>query len=117
MATAARPLEAVLEVEAAALREEVGVEVETELDLPTSVPTGAGLAAVRVAQELLALAARRAEVTTLRVGPDGGDLVVRVDARDDSGAPMAPVTLDVPPGSLEVDGDTVRIRHALADGG
>ena len=65
-----------VEVEAAAVREEVGSVIEIDWLVDGPVPPGDGLLLVRSAQELLARAARSVEDGVLVVSRDGDDLVL-----------------------------------------
>lgn len=108
------PLRVALDIEAAAVREEVGAVVDLLVELPAAVTPGASLAVLRVVQEQLAVAARRGEVTTVAVGAEGADVVVRVTPLDADGAPLPPDPIAVPPSRIDVDGHAVRLRDALA---
>lgn len=110
----APPLPVALEIEAAAVREEVGAVVDLTVDLPAGTTAGASLATLRVTQELLALAARKGEVTTVAVGAEGTDIVVRVAAFDAESTPLAPDVLALPPSRIEIADGVARLRDALA---
>ncbi len=88
-----------VEIEASALREEVGAFITIEWDAPPSADPGRQHLVLRVAQEILAAAAREPEASTLRVsggsasdsGDSGtgngeaasGDVVLELVATDD----------------------------------
>ncbi|QXC62837.1 hypothetical protein KSP35_08680 [Aquihabitans sp. G128] len=113
LAAALHPLWTALEIEVAAVREEVGAVVDLDVDLPGTVTPGASLATLRVAQELLATAARKGEVTTLRVAADGDDLVVEASSVDADGQPVPLSALVLPPSRLDAEPGVVRLRGAL----
>ncbi|CAN5630499.1 hypothetical protein BH10ACT1_BH10ACT1_40770 [soil metagenome] len=115
LAGAQHPLWTALEIEVAAVREEVGAVVDLDVDLPDVVTAGTSLATLRVAQELLATAARKGEVTTLRVSVDGPDVVVAVESVDGEGEPIELPVLAVPPSRIEAGPGGVRLRGALAE--
>lgn len=94
-ATAPDQLKLAVEVEASALREEVGTRIDVAWDLSIELPEEASLLVLRLAQELLADAAIRAETLELRVGPgdDGEDgVAVALRALDEEGE-LVPVAL------------------------
>ena len=68
LADAAEPLREALQIELDAAREEVGVEVELAAELPADLTIAGSLLALRVAQELLAPAVRRGELTSVQLG-------------------------------------------------
>jgi hypothetical protein len=70
------PLRVAIEVEAAALREESGAEIDIDWDLPMRLDTSRSLIVLRAAQETLAAAARLADTVVLGVLADGGDVVL-----------------------------------------
>ncbi|HEX7094761.1 MAG TPA: hypothetical protein VF183_02685 [Acidimicrobiales bacterium] len=86
------PLRLAVEVEASALREEVGAQIDVAWQLDTALPDEASLLVLRLAQELLAHAATRAETLELRVGPEDGGVAVALRALDEEGA-VVPVAL------------------------
>lgn len=79
---AANPLRVAVDIEAAAVREEVGTDIHVEWNLSAPVGPGLSLAVLRVVQELLATVAKAAEVVVVRVSDEGDDLVVEVTAVD-----------------------------------
>lgn len=109
----AEPLRVALEIEVAALREEVGAIVDLEFQVPEPVSAGASLATLRVAQELLAATVMGGDVTTVHVAADGADVVVRVETVDANGSPLPVIPLVLPRSRLEPDGSAVRLRDAL----
>jgi hypothetical protein len=111
---AADPLREALQVELDAAREEVGAVVELEAELPPGISTAGSVLALRAAQELVARAVKVAEETTLQVRPDGHDLLVTVDARDEDGANVTIEPLALPDSpDVAVDDGGVRIRNAV----
>jgi hypothetical protein len=86
------PLKLAVEVEASALREEVGTQIDVAWDLQVELPDEASLLVLRLAQELLADAAARAETLELRVGPEDDGVAVELRALDEEGAEV-PVLL------------------------
>lgn len=111
--TGADVLVAALQVEVDAAREDTGAVVELAADLPADLSAAASLAVLRCAQELLADAVAVGEEVTLRVGHEGGDVVVGIDGVDADGASLAPVHLAVPPSRLEAEPGAVRLRGIL----
>lgn len=86
------PLRLAVEVEASALREEVGTRIDVAWELDTVLPDEASLLVLRLAQELLADAASRAETLELRVGPEDDGVAVALRAHDEDGS-VVPVAL------------------------
>jgi hypothetical protein len=86
------PLRLAVEVEASALREEVGTQIDVAWELDQPLPDEASLLVLRLAQELLADAAARAETLELRVGPEDGGVALELRALDEEGAEV-PVLL------------------------
>jgi hypothetical protein len=86
------PLKLAVEVEASALREEVGTQIDVAWDLTIELPDEASLLVLRLAQELLADAAARAETLELRVGAEDDGVAVELRALDEEGAEV-PVLL------------------------
>jgi hypothetical protein len=110
--TAENPLIEAIRVDLEAAREEVGVVVDLDADLPRT-PTAAGsLLALRAAQELLATVVRRSESSVVHVRADGDDVIITVDAVDEQGESVAPGPLDGSPSVSAVDGG-VRIHGAM----
>ncbi len=117
LADAAEPLREALQIELDAAREEVGVEVELAAELPADLTTAGSLLALRVAQELLAPAVRRGELTSLQLGPDGPDLIVGVHSLDQDDEPVALEPLEIPASAdIEVTPGGARIRRAIRAG-
>ena len=55
---------------------------------------------------------RRAETTTLRLRPDGDDIVITVVAVDEDEQPVTPRPLPIPPSpAIETLPDGIRVRH------
>lgn len=108
-------LRAALQIEVDAAREDAGAVVELAADLPEALSAGASLAVLRSAQELLADAVTLGEEVTLRVGHEGGDVLIGVDGVDAEGSALTPSRLDLPPSRLEAEPGVVRIRGVLSD--
>jgi hypothetical protein len=70
------PARVAVEVEAAAVREDVGSVIEVDWQIEGTVDAGAGLLLVRSAQELLARASRTVEEGVLVIARDGDQLVL-----------------------------------------
>jgi DNA repair exonuclease SbcCD ATPase subunit len=87
-------LKLAVEVEASALREEVGTRIDVAWSLDADLPDQASLLVLRLAQELLADAASRAETLELRVGleDDSAGVAVALRALDEEGS-VVPVAL------------------------
>jgi hypothetical protein len=87
-------LKLAVEVEASALREEVGTRIDVAWALDADLPDQASLLVLRLAQELLADAASRAETLELRVGleDDSAGVAVALRALDEEGT-IVPVAL------------------------
>lgn len=112
-----RALVEAMRVELDAAREEVGVVVELDADVPDGVAPAGAVIALRVAQELLANMVRRSESTTLRINADGDDLVVVVEGYDRDDQPVLAPSLVLPPSSsiqLDASSASVRIVGAAA---
>ena len=108
------PLRDALQVELDATREDVGAIVDLDIDVPPTVTAAGSVLVLRAAQELLARAVKAAEETTLHVLADGADVVVTVEAADETGAPVALEPLAVPASAdLEAVDGGVRIRRAI----
>lgn len=90
-AEAADPLRLAVEVEAAALREEVGAPLDVRWDVPPVADPGHALLVLRLAQELLAAAAREGQVAVLAVTGDD-DITLHLTTED--GEP--PLEVEVP---------------------
>lgn len=88
------PLRLAVEVEASALREEVGTRIDVAWALSTPLPDQASLLVLRLAQELLADAAARAETLELRVGleDESSGVALALRALDEEGS-VVPVAL------------------------
>ena len=112
---AANPLLAAVQVELDAAREDVGAVVDLEASVPDGLTIGASVLALRATQELLADIVRRSEESTVRIGVDGTDLLVDIDAVDEDGEPVLPNPLPLPPSAaVEVTATGVRIHGAVA---
>ncbi len=109
---AENPLIEAIRVDLEAAREEVGVVVDLDADLPR-MPTAAGsLLTLRAAQELLASVVRHSESSVVRVRADGDDVIITVAAVDEHGESVVPQPLDGSPSVSAVDSG-VRIHGAL----
>lgn len=86
------PLRLAVEIEAAALREEVGAPLEVRWDAGPVTDHAHALLVLRLSQELLAAAAREGQNAVLAVT---GDDDVTLDLRGEEGEPPLPV--DAPP--------------------
>lgn len=86
------PLRTAVEIEVAALREEVGVAMELEWHTHIDDPARC-LTVLRLTQELLAAAAREQQAVVLRAHQDGDDVVLVLGVPEGH----APLTLEVPP--------------------
>ena len=101
-----------IQVELDAAREEVGAEVELDAELPDDLSAAGAVLTLRVVQELVADLVRRAETTTLRLRPDGDDIVITVDAVDEDEQPVTPRPLPIPPSAaIETLPDGIRVRN------
>ena len=110
-----QPLRVALQVEVDATREEVGAVVELDAELPPDLTPAGSVLVLRSAQELLATVVRRSEDTTVRIRPDGRDILVTIHSRDEHGEPVAPGPLPIAASStLEPIDDGVRIRNVVA---
>ncbi|HEV8296159.1 MAG TPA: hypothetical protein VGQ20_02640 [Acidimicrobiales bacterium] len=96
------PLRLAVEIEAAALRDEVGTRTSVVWDLPAPLAPDEAVVVLRVCEELLATAAPTAETIDLRVGAEGNDIVVDLCALDDEGDELAFDTLPVPLGRVRL---------------
>jgi|GEM_PF-6399374 len=86
-----------LQAEVTAARETAGVIIQLDAELPDAALTENGcLLVLRGAQELLAGVTHLAELTTLRVRADLGDIVVTVHPVDEHGAALPVEPLHVP---------------------
>jgi hypothetical protein len=98
------PARVAVEVEVAAIREEVGSDLSADWQIDDHLAVGDGLLVVRAAQELLATASRSVEQGTLVVAREQGSVRLSIGGSD--GSPVALsglVDLSVVPGS-QVDG-------------
>ena len=114
IATADDPLRAALDVELAAAREESGVEVDLEIDLPQRLGPPEALAVLRAAQELLPVAVRAGHATTLWVAAAGEDIIIEVSSLDDDGTPIEVAVPDLPPGRLVAQAGGIRLVGFLS---
>lgn len=106
-------LMAALQVEVDAAREDTGAVVNLAADLPASLSAAASLAVLRSAQELLADAVVSGEEVTVRVGHEGGDVIVGIDGVDAEGTALVLAAIDLPPSRLEAEPGRVRLRGVL----
>ncbi|WP_195210531.1 hypothetical protein [Actinomarinicola tropica] len=86
------PLRTAVEIEVAALREEVGVAMEVDWDATVDDPARC-LTVLRLTQELLAAAAREQQAIVLRAHEEGGEVVLVLSVPE--GNP--PLEIEVPP--------------------
>ncbi|HEY6532163.1 MAG TPA: hypothetical protein VIY72_07655 [Acidimicrobiales bacterium] len=94
------PARVAVEVEVAAIREEVGSDLSADWQIDDELPVGDGLLVVRAAQELLATAARTVEQGVLVVARQDGSIRLSVaDPDGDQVALSGLVDLSVVPGS------------------
>jgi hypothetical protein len=106
------PLRQALQIELDAAREDVGVEVELDAELPEELSTAGALLALRTAQEMLAPAVRDGELTSLQIRPDGADLVITIHSLDENDEPVVLEPLAIPTSTdIEPIADGVRIRR------
>jgi hypothetical protein len=107
-------LRTAVEIEAAALREEVGTEIATDWRIEPGLPADLGLLVLRAAQELLASASRTVEDAVLVVEQDGPEVVLGL--RRPAGEPVeVEHLLDSPtlPG-MRVQGTQLRVGTGAA---
>lgn len=104
-----------LQVEADAIREEVGTYVDVRADVPADVTAAGCLLVLRMAQELLATVVRHVETSILEVHPDGTDIVITLWSTDEHGAVVEAGILAMPSseGVLPTHGG-IRIRNVIA---
>jgi hypothetical protein len=88
------PVQVAIEVEAAAVREEVGSVIAVDWQVAGRLGAADGLLVVRTAQELLVSGSRVVEDGVLVVERDGTDVVVALRG----------------PGGVEVDADGLELR-------
>lgn len=113
-ADGSNPFLAAVQIELDAAREDVGAVVELVADLPVGLTVGASVLALRATQELVADIVRRSEESTVRIGVDGTDLVVDIDAVDENGEQVLPSPLPLPPSAaVEVTATGVRVHGAV----
>jgi pyruvate/2-oxoglutarate dehydrogenase complex dihydrolipoamide acyltransferase (E2) component len=105
------PLRQAVEVDVAALREEVGVEFTVAWELDSTLEPVAALAVLRGAQELLAAATRVTDEAVVAVGHDGDDVTIRMTAPDgpdprftDLGNALAGAGVDLVDGGIRILG-------------
>ena len=111
---AAEPLRQALQIELDAAREDVGVEVELDAELPAELTAAGSLLALRAAQELLAPAVRNGELTSIQLRADGADVLIAVHSLDQDDEPVAVEPLAIPASTdIEPTADGVRIRRAI----
>lgn len=92
------PARVAIEVEAAAVREDVGSVIEVDWQVEGSIPQGDGLLLVRSAQELLARASRTIEDGVLVVSRDADDLVLSLLGTDREAIDLDGSVVRLPPG-------------------
>jgi len=92
------PVRVAIEVEAAALREDVGTVIEVDWQLDEALPASEGLLVLRSAQELLARSSRLVEAGVLVASLDGDDVLLSL-----LGPAREP---------LDLDGAVVRVAPA-----
>jgi len=114
IATADDALRTALDIELAAAREESGVEVELEIDLPQRLGAPEALAVLRATQELLPVAVRAGHATTLWVAAAGEDIIIEVSSLDDDGTPIEVAVPDLPPGRLVAQTGGIRLVGFLS---
>lgn len=107
-----RPLVPALEIESAAVREETGAVVHLEVDLPDDLSSGASLATLRAAQEVLAASVDVGDDIVLRVSRAGDDVLVTSEVRDDE-RPVEPISLRLPPSRIEAVPGGIVLRGVL----
>ena len=96
-----------VEVEVAAIREEVGSDLAADWQITEHLAVGDGLLVVRAAQELLATASRTVEQGTLVVAREQGAVRLSIGGSDGAPVPLSGlVDLSVVPGS-QVDGSAL----------
>jgi len=105
------PLRRAIEIDLAALREEVGVEFALAWELDRELTSIASLAVLRSAQELVAAATRLADEATIVVSLDGDDVTVTVIETDGTPGRFGELAdalsgrgLDVVPGGVRLLG-------------
>jgi hypothetical protein len=101
-----------VDVEAAALREEVGTRIEVEWAAPAGLSADQSVVVLRLAQELLASAAKPAETLDLRVSADGPDVVVSLRALDENDDEVAIELPALPEGRVRLEGSAARVAGA-----
>ncbi len=92
------PARVSIEVEAAAVREDVGSIIEVDWQVEGPIPQGDGLLLVRSAQELLARASRTVEDGVLVVSRDGDDLLLSLLGPDREALDLDGSVVRLPPG-------------------
>ena len=111
---ATEPLQQALQIELDAAREDVGVEVELDAELPAELTAAGSLLTLRAAQELLAPAVRNGELTSIQLRADGADVLIAVHSLDQDDEPVAVEPLAIPASvDIEPTADGVRIRRAI----
>ena len=96
LADARHPLEAALQIEVDAVREEVGTIVMLDAMVGADITPALSLLTLRLAQELLATVVRNAEETLLQVRVEDGDVVIVVESTDEHGARVPLESLELP---------------------
>ena len=92
------PARVSIEVEAAAVREDVGSVIEVDWQVEGPIPQSDGLLLVRSAQELLARASRTVEDGVLVVARDGDDLLLSLLGPDREALDLDGSVVRLPPG-------------------
>ena len=101
------PARVAVEVEVAAIREEVGSDLAADWQITEHLAVGDGLLVVRAAQELLATASRTVEQGTLVVAREQSAVRLSIGGSDGAPVPLSGlVDLSVVPGS-QVDGSAL----------
>jgi hypothetical protein len=93
------PARVAVEVEVAAIREEVGSDLTADWQIAEHLSVGDGLLVVRASQELLATAARTVEQGVLVVARQDGSVRLAIGGPDGDLALSGLVDLSVVPGS------------------
>ncbi len=108
------PLRHAIEIDLAALREEVGVEFALAWELDQDLTSIASLAVLRSAQELIAAATRLADEATVVVSLDGADVVVTITETDRTAGRFGDLADGLEGRGLEVVPGGVRLVGAVA---
>jgi hypothetical protein len=103
------PLRLAVEIEAAALREEVGTRTSVEWEVDDELAPEASLVVLRVCEELLNTAATAAETIDLRVATEGDDVIIDMHAVDEDGSELALQLPALPDGRVHLNGAGARL--------